>query len=177
MSSPIYEPFSTLNHLPVLGAGIGLRKQHFRELKKTQLPVGWLEIVPENFMNFGGFPQAILDLCASRWPIVSHGVNLSIGSTDPLNEEYVDRLKAVLERTNAACGYSDHLCFTSVGGEYFHDLLPLPFSNEAADHVVKRVKQLQKKISLARFLLGKPLLLRKNAGRGDERSRLLQHKS
>src|SRR5260370_378724 len=132
----------------------GVRKQHVMELKKTDLPVGWLEIVPENFMNFGGFPQAMLDHCASRWPIVSHGVNLSIGSVDPLNEEYVDRLKTVLERTRALW-YSDHLCFTSVGGEYFHDLLPLPFSNEAADHVVSGVKQLKKKIPLP-FLLENP---------------------
>jgi len=126
-----WPPSSVLKHsdfesLPVLGARIGLRKQHFQELKKTDLPVGWLEIVPENFMNFGGFPQAMLDLCASRWPIVSHGVNLSIGSTDPLNEEYVARLK---RSSNAPghCGTATTYVFTSVGGEYFHDLLPLPF--------------------------------------------------
>jgi uncharacterized protein len=147
-------PHSDFEHLPILGAGIGLRKQHFRELKKTDLPVGWLEIVPENFMNFGGFPQAMLDLCSRRWPIVSHGVNLSIGSVDPLNEEYVEKLKAVLQRTRALW-YSDHLCFTSVGGEYFHDLLALPFSEEAAAHVATRVRQLKKKINLP-FLLENP---------------------
>jgi uncharacterized protein (UPF0276 family) len=81
-------------------------------------------------------------------------VNLSIGSCDPLNPEYVDRLKTLLQRTKALW-YSDHLCFTSVGGEYFHDLLPLPFSNEAADHVVKRVEQLKKQIQLP-FLLENP---------------------
>jgi len=145
---------SDFEKLPYLGSGIGLRKEHFDELKKTDLPVGWLEIIPENFMNFGGFPQAMLDFCARRWPIVSHGVNLSIGSVDPLNEEYVERLKAVLERTRALW-YSDHLCFTSVGGDYFHDLLPLPFSHEAADHVIARVKRLQKKIN-APFLLENP---------------------
>ena len=145
---------SDFESLPTLGAGVGLRKQHFGELKKTELPVHWLEIVPENFMNFGGFPQAILDLLAKKWPIVSHGVNLSIGSTDPLNAEYVARLKTLLDRTNALW-YSDHLCFTSVGGEYFHDLLPMPFSHEAAGHVVTRVKQLQKKIKLP-FLLENP---------------------
>lgn len=145
---------SDFESLPVLGAGIGLRKQHFRDLTKTELPVGWLEIVPENFMNFGGFPQTILDTMAQRFPIVSHGVNLSIGSCDPLNEEYLDRLKTLLERTRALW-YSDHLCFTSIGGEYFHDLLPLPFSHEAADHVVSRVKQLQKRIALP-FLLENP---------------------
>ena len=85
---------------------------------------------------------------------MSHGVNLSIGSVDPLNEEYIDRLKAVLERTKALW-FSDHLCFTSVGGEYFHDLLPLPFSHEAADHVVSRVRALKKKIPLP-FLLENP---------------------
>src|ERR1041385_5481713 len=142
---------SDFESLPTLGAGIGLRKQHFQELKKTTLAVPWLEIVPENFMNFGGFPLAILDFVAGRWPIVSHGVNLSIGSVDPLNEEYIDRLKTLLLRTQALW-YSDHLCFTSIGGEYFHDLLPLPFSHEAADHVVQRVKQLKKQIKLP-FLL------------------------
>jgi uncharacterized protein (UPF0276 family) len=145
---------SDFEHLPVLGAGIGLRKQHFGELKKTELPVNWLEIVPENFMNFGGYPLAVLDFCASQWPIISHGVNLSIGSVDPLNEDYVERLKTLLERARALW-YSDHLCFTSVGGEYFHDLLPLPFSREAADHVVKRVRQLKTKIDLP-FLLENP---------------------
>jgi uncharacterized protein (UPF0276 family) len=145
---------SDFSSLPVLGAGIGLRKEHFSELRRTRLPVGWLEIVPENFMAFGGFPQTILDLCAARWPIVSHGVNLSIGSVDPLNEEYIDRLKAVLQRTRALW-YSDHLCFSSVGGEYFHDLLPLPFSREAANHVIQRVKRLKKRIDLP-FLLENP---------------------
>src|SRR5258706_15620753 len=110
---------SDFESLPNLGAGIGLRKEHFEALKSTALPVNWLEIVPENFMNFGGFPQAILDLCARRWPIVSHGVNLSIGSLDPLNEEYVDRLKTVLERTRELW-YSDHMCFTSIGGGGVH---------------------------------------------------------
>ena len=148
-----------LNHsdydsLPMLGAGIGLRKQHFRELKTTDLPVSWLEVIPENFMNFGGFPQAMLDLCASRWPIISHGVNLSIGSVDPLNADYLDKLKTLLDRTRALW-YSDHLCFTSVDGEYFHDLLALPFNNEAADHVIARVNALKKKIRLP-FLLENP---------------------
>lgn len=145
---------SDYSFLPPLGAGIGLRKSHFKELKTTELPVGWLEIIPENFMNFGGFPEAMLDFCASRWPVVSHGVNLSIGSVDPLSEEYVERLRAVLARTKALW-FSDHLCFTSIGGEYFHDLLPLPHSREAADHVAKRVKQLKKKIALP-FLLENP---------------------
>jgi len=147
-------PTTTYTSLPVFGAGIGLRKEHFKDMPSTDLPLGWLEIVPENFMNFGGYPQTMLDLCASRWPIISHGVNLSIGSTDPLNAEYVERLNTLLQRVKAPW-YSDHLCFTSVGGEYFHDLMPLPFSEEAVDHVAQRVKQLQKKIKLP-FLLENP---------------------
>lgn len=96
----------------------------------------------------------MLDRCAAQWPVVSHGVNLSIGSVDPLNEDYLERLRAVLQRTKALW-YSDHMCFSSVGGEYFHDLLPLPFSLEAADHVIQRVKILKKKIDLP-FLLENP---------------------
>lgn len=147
-------PNSDFKSLPFLGAGIGLRKEHFAALREARIPVQWLEIIPENFMNFGGHPQAVLDYCARGWPIVSHGVNLSIGSVDPLNEEYVERLKAVLERTRALW-FSDHLCFSSVGGEYFHDLLPLPFSREAADHVAARVKRLSRRIKLP-FLLENP---------------------
>jgi uncharacterized protein len=141
---------------PDLGVGLGLRKEHFRELREAALPagVGWLEVVPENFMNFGGFPRAVLDDCAGRWPVVSHGVNLSIGSVDPLNAEYVERLKDLLDRTRALW-FSDHLCFTSVGGEYFHDLLPLPFTREAAAHVAARVKRLRKRVPLP-FLLENP---------------------
>ncbi len=146
-------PTSDFESLPNLGAGIGLRKEHFRELKKD-LRVGWLEIIAENFMNFGGFPLSVLDYCSRRWTLVSHGVNLSIGSVDPLNPEYVERLKTLLERARAPW-FSDHLCFTSVGGAYFHDLLPLPFSHEAADHVIARVKKLKKKIQTP-FLLENP---------------------
>ena len=145
---------SDFQSLPALGAGVGLRKEFFSEIADTTQSVGWLEIVPENFMDFGGNPQHVLDACAKRWSIISHGVNLSIGSCDPLNEGYIEKLKALLDRVNAPW-YSDHMCFTSVGGRYFHDLIPLPFSNEAADHVVKRVRQLQKKIRRP-FLLENP---------------------
>jgi uncharacterized protein (UPF0276 family) len=140
--------------LPSLGAGLGLRKEHFKELTPNNKGVGWLEIIAENFMNFGGFPQSVLDYCARHWTIVSHGVNLSIGSVDPLDEEYLDRLKTLLDRVKAPW-FSDHLCFTSVGGAYFHDLLPLPFTREAADHVVARVKKVRKKIQRP-FLLENP---------------------
>jgi uncharacterized protein (UPF0276 family) len=146
-------PSSDFSSLPFLGAGVGLRKEHFRELKSGPHPA-WLEIIPENFMNFGGYPQAVLDYCARRWPMVSHGVNLSIGGTDPLDEEYLERLEALLGRVRALW-FSDHLCFTRAGGDYLHDLLPLPFTREAADHAAARVKKLKKKIKLP-FLLENP---------------------
>jgi uncharacterized protein (UPF0276 family) len=136
------------------GAGVGLRKEFFRDIFKTKRPIGWLEIIPENFMNFGGYPLHILDECAKRWPVVTHGVNLSIGSVDPLNADYLDKLKILLDRINAPW-FSDHLCFTSVGGAYFHDLIALPFSHEAVDHVAARVKKVQKKINRP-FLLENP---------------------
>jgi uncharacterized protein len=136
---------SDFTSLPYLGAGIGLRKEHFKDILAGKAAVNWLEIIPENFMNFGGQAARTLNLCAQKWPVISHGVNLSIGSIDPLNEEYVDRLQALLDQT-CPPWYSDHLCFTSVGGRYLHDLLPLPLSYEAADHVIARVKKLQKKI-------------------------------
>lgn len=145
---------SDFESLPVYGAGVGLRKQFFKDIFQTQAPIGWLEVVPENFMNFGGYPLHVLDECAKRWPIVTHGVNLSIGSCDPLNEDYVQKLDALLERVKAPW-YSDHLCFTSIGGGYFHDLIALPFSFEAADHVANRVLKLKKKIKRP-FLLENP---------------------
>jgi uncharacterized protein len=145
---------SDFDTLPTYGAGLGLRKQFFKDIFKTKTPIGWLEIVPENFMSFGGFPLHILDECAKRWPIVTHGVNLSIGSCDPLNEDYLHKLKMLLDRINAPW-YSDHLCFTSVSGQYFHDLIALPFSHEAVDHVAKRVGKLKTKIKRP-FLLENP---------------------
>jgi uncharacterized protein (UPF0276 family) len=159
---------SDFSSLPVLGAGVGLRKNFFTDIFTTEARVGWLEIIPENFMNFGGYPLNILDECAKRWPIVSHGVNLSIGSCDPLNENYLHRLKALLDRVNAPW-FSDHICFTSVGGDYFHDLIALPFSNEAVEHVAKRVKQVKKKIGRP-FLLENPSYYVKMPGAEMEES-------
>lgn len=145
---------SDFDSLPLLGGGVGLRKQFFKDIFNTKRHLGWLEIIPENFMNFGGYPLYILDECAKRWPIVTHGVNMSIGSTDPLAQDYLEKLKTLLDRVNSPW-FSDHLCFTSVGGKYFHDLIALPFSHEAVDHVVKRVKQVQKTIKRP-FLLENP---------------------
>jgi uncharacterized protein (UPF0276 family) len=162
---------SDFDSLPVYGAGVGLRKQFFRDIFKTRSRVGWLEIIPENFMNFGGFPLHILDECVKRWPVVTHGVNLSIGSCDPLNEDYIAKLDALLDRIKAPW-FSDHLCFTSIGGNYFHDLIALPFSNEAVEHVAKRVGQLKKKIKRP-FLLENPSYYVKMPGAQMEESEFI----
>jgi uncharacterized protein (UPF0276 family) len=145
---------SDFDALPMHAGGVGLRKEFFKDIFKTNRTLGWLEIIPENFMDFGGYPLHILDECAKRWPVVTHGVNLSIGSVDPLNAEYLDRLNTLLNRINAPW-FSDHLCFTSVGGRYFHDLIPLPFSQEAVNHVAARVKLVKEKIKRP-FLLENP---------------------
>jgi len=102
----------------------------------------WFEAISENFMDSGGRPLHILDEVRARYPVALHGVSLSIGSADPLNRYYLERLKALVERIDPAI-VSDHLCWTGVDGENLHDLLPLPFTEEAIRHVAGRVEQVQ----------------------------------
>ncbi|NUN14866.1 MAG: DUF692 domain-containing protein [Myxococcales bacterium] len=99
-----------------------------------------MEIVSENYMGFGGRPMFVLDRCAEHMPILPHGVNLSIGSPDPLCTDYLTKLKSLCDKIHAPF-WSDHCCYSSAGNVYFHDLLPLPFSEEAARHVARRAKQ------------------------------------
>jgi len=137
--------------LPVLGIGLGLRRELALDTFEHPDRVDWLEFVPENYMGLGGRCREVLEQAGQRFPLISHGVNLSIGSTDDLNGEYLKSLKALIEAVNSAW-WSDHLCFTSVGGIYTHDLLPLPFSREAIEHIVERVKRVQDYV-------GRPFLL------------------
>jgi uncharacterized protein (UPF0276 family) len=137
--------------LPVLGSGVGLRKEYFTELPATTRPVDFVEIISENFMGYGGRSRRALDACAERWPIVPHGVCLNIGGPDPLDLDYLDKLRVLCERLDVPW-FSDHLCFTAVGHAHSHDLLPLPFSKEALEHVVPRVKEVQARV-------GRPFLL------------------
>ncbi len=102
----------------------------------------WLEIISENFMVRGGRPLHVIDRIRERYPIVMHGVSLSIGTTDPLNFDYLRDLKALAERVRPAW-VSDHLCWTGVGGKNAHDLLPLPYTEETIEHVVARVRLVQ----------------------------------
>ncbi len=128
--------------LPYLGYGLGLRVEHYESLLADPGKVEWLEVVSENYMVSGGLPLVWLDRFRERFPLVMHGVSLSIGSTDPLDDDYLSRLAALAQRIEPAW-VSDHLCWTGVQGVNLHDLMPLPYTEEALDHVVGRVKRVQ----------------------------------
>ncbi len=137
--------------LPRLGIGLGLRRDMASETLEHRAQIGFLELVPENYMGVGGRAREVLDNAATAYPLISHGVNLSIGSTDDLNFDYLKQLKSLLDEYDIPW-FSDHLCFTSVEGNYLHDLLPLPFSRETVKHIVERVKRVQD-------FVGRPFLL------------------
>jgi uncharacterized protein (UPF0276 family) len=128
--------------LPNLGFGVGLRTVHFEHILSKRPRVDWFEIVSENFMDTGGRPAWILDQVAERYPIVMHGVSLSIGSTDPLDFDYLRRLRALAERCRAVW-VSDHICWTGVAHRNTHDLLPVPYTEESLRHVVERIRVVQ----------------------------------
>ena len=125
-----------------LGHGIGLRTKHYPQLLDGTLRADWFEVISENFMIDGGRPLAVLERARSVAPVVLHGVSLSLGSVDPLNEVYLRRLRALAQRIEPAW-ISDHLCWGSIGGRHAHDLLPLPFTEEAVRHVAERIARVQ----------------------------------
>jgi uncharacterized protein (UPF0276 family) len=125
-----------------LGLGVGLRTVHFAHILEKKPAVDWFEIISENFMDTGGRPMFVLDQVAERYPIVMHGVSMSIGSTDPLDREYLTKLRSLAERVKARW-VSDHLCWTGVASRNMHDLLPLPYTEECLEHVVARIRVVQ----------------------------------
>ena len=127
---------------PALGYGLGLRVEHYEELLAGDAPIDWLEVLSENYMVDGGRPLDWLARFRERWPLVLHGVSLSIGGSDPLDRDYLARLSA-LARFAQPAWISDHLCWTGVDGTNLHDLMPLPYTEEALAHVVARVTQVQ----------------------------------
>lgn len=131
--------------LPFLGFGLGLRPQHYQDFLHGAPPVDWLEIISENYMVPGGRPLAMLEKLRARYPIVMHGVSMSIASTAPPDLAYLDSLKALADRFEPAW-ISDHLCWTGVHGVNLHDLLPIPYTAEALDHVAARVHLVQEKL-------------------------------
>lgn len=133
---------SVKQNLPILGTGLGLRRGLFDETLENAEVIDWLEIIPENFIEVGGRAREMLKCAASRFPLVSHGVNLSIGSVDRLNFDYLRGLKGLLDQLGCPW-WSDHLCFSSANGIYMHDLLPLPYTRETVKHVVGRIRLVQ----------------------------------
>jgi uncharacterized protein (UPF0276 family) len=125
-----------------LGFGVGLRRCHYTTILSEHPAMDWFEVISENFMVEGGRPLEVLEGVRSHYPIVMHGVSLSIGSTDPLNLVYLKQLAAIAQRFEPAW-VSDHLCWTGVGGHNLHDLLPLPYTEEAVRHVASRIRQVQ----------------------------------
>jgi uncharacterized protein (UPF0276 family) len=126
--------------LPNLGIGLGLRTSHYAKIVADRPSVDWFEIISENYLQTAG-----------RYPVVMHGVSLSIGSLDPLDRQYLTELAALRARVGARW-VSDHLCWTGVAGKNTHDLLPMPYTEEALRHVVQRTKEVQD-------FLGAPLAL------------------
>lgn len=127
---------------PYLGFGLGLRPQHYQDILDEAPNVDWFEVISENYMVPGGQPLKILDQIRERYPIVMHGVSLSIASTAPINTDYLRDLKALARRSEPKF-ISDHICWTGVHGVNLHDLLPVPYTKEALDHVVSRVHHVQ----------------------------------
>ena len=128
--------------IPSLGFGLGLRKEHYNTILDTSPDVDWFEVLTENYLIPGGKPLYFLDQVCERYPVVMHGVSMSIGSHDPLDMNYLQQVKELAERTQAKW-VSDHMCFTGVDGINAHDLLPLPFNEEAVKHVANKIKQAQ----------------------------------
>jgi len=125
-----------------LGLGVGLRTTHFPYILRNSPPVDWFEIITENFMDSGGRPRYVLEQIAERYPVVMHGVSMSIGSSDPLDMEYLTKLKKLADAVKPRW-VSDHLCWTGVAGLNAHDLLPIPLNEESLAHVRDRVRIVQ----------------------------------
>lgn len=134
-----------------LGLGLGLRTVHYQHILDQNPDVDWFEIISENYMDCAGRPRYVLDAIAERYPIVMHGVSMSIGSDDPLNRDYLQTLKDLATATKARW-VSDHVCWTGVAGKNAHDLLPIPYNEQTLQHLVERVRTVQD-------ILERPLVL------------------
>jgi uncharacterized protein len=137
--------------LPDLGIGIGLRTVHFGHILANHPRIDWFEVLSENFLDTQGRPLYVLDQVAERYPVALHGVSMGIGNSDPLDRDYLRKLKALAARTRAHW-VSDHLCWTGIAGRNVHDLLPMPYSEEALRHTASRVRAVSE-------ILERPLIL------------------
>lgn len=126
----------------VQGVGLGLRWDFVDELLETAPAIDFLEISPENYLGRGGYYDAALDRVLARYPLVTHGLTMSIGGVDPLREDYLKGLKSFCGRV-ATPWHSDHLCFSTFGGVVLHDLLPIPFKESEVGRIADRIKRAQ----------------------------------
>ncbi len=131
-----------LTSRPVSGAGIGLRPQHLDFVLEHKPAVNWFEVLTDNYFGPEGEALADLEQIRSHYPITMHSVGMSVGSTDPINWDYVGKIKALADRFQPAW-VSEHLCWTSAHGVNFHDLLPLPYTEETINHVAGRISKIQ----------------------------------
>ncbi|MES2501872.1 MAG: DUF692 domain-containing protein [Pseudomonadota bacterium] len=138
-------------NLPFLGYGLGLRTEHYNDILESKPNIDWFEALSENYMIPGGKPLQYLDRIRENYPVVLHGVSLSIGSTAPMDADYLRDLRKLVDRVQPAW-ISDHLCWTGVHGQNMHDLLPLPYTEETALHVAERV-------GIVQDYLGRQILL------------------
>ena len=135
-------PANRFNGNSDYGVGIGLRVPHYGHIFSKKPVVSWFEIISENFMLDGGRPLAILDQILERYRVVQHGVSMYFGSAEPLNREHLRRLKALVKRTKTPW-LTDHLCWGSVDGRYTHDLLPMPYTFEAAKRTAQKIREVR----------------------------------
>jgi uncharacterized protein len=133
-------PANRFNGNKDYGVGIGLRIPHYNHIFEKKPVVDWFEIISENFMVDGGRPLHVLDQILERYRVVQHGVSMYFGSAEPLNREHLTRLKKLVRRTNTPW-LTDHLCWGSVDGRYSHDLLPMPYTFEAAKRTAQKVRE------------------------------------
>lgn len=133
---------NAVENFPNPGLGLGLRSKHFNYILENNPPVDWFEIISENFMDSGGRPKHVLRRIAERYPVVMHGVSLSIGSADDLNIEYLTKLKNLAAEIQPLW-VSDHLCWTGINNLNSHDLLPLPLTEESLEHVCRKINRAQ----------------------------------
>ncbi|NQD37984.1 DUF692 domain-containing protein [Permianibacter sp. IMCC34836] len=128
--------------VPFYGYGLGLRPPYVDDILNGEHAIDWFEILTENYLVPGGKPLAVLSRIRQRYPVAMHGVSLSIGGSAPLNTDYLQKLKALADRIEPMW-VSDHLCWTGHGGSNTHDLLPLPYTKAAAQHIAERIQHVQ----------------------------------
>ncbi len=138
----LFMPANRFNGFTDFGIGIGLRIPHYNHILERKPVVDWFEIISENYMIDGGRPLAILDQILEQYRVVQHGVSMYFGSAEKLNREHLKRLKRLVKRTKTPW-LSDHLCWGSVDGKYSHDLLPMPYTFEAAKLTARKVREVR----------------------------------